>query len=101
MIGIYKQINNRISLRFSNKLRVSIIFGYGTYTDTHEDTTNDKKSKFVEVAIMDGNQDDKWITKPFYKKYYNKDISDDVQGWVSVDNLADLLKDVKDCKEVL
>lgn len=86
-------------ITFPNGLTLSTQFGYGNYCENeyNEDYENENMIKFViehktltivesntvEIAIWDKNG--KWKTREMAKEVFNKDIGDDVMGWVTID----------------
>lgn len=75
-----------VQMTFDNGYTISIQFGFGNYCENRFKTEN--KSNSVEVAIFD--KDDNF--------YRLRGMNDDVEGYVSIDKLADYIHKVKNLK---
>lgn len=87
-IGIgYNKKSDSILFNYNNGFSVSIIYGKFTYSES--EIINDFLiGTKVEIAIFRGN---KWQTRIFFKKFYSEDIFDDVKGYVSIEDLSEIL----------
>ena len=89
-------------ITFDNGYQISVFNGYGSYSENHfnyelikdkNTSLNGIPSKDCEVAV---------IYKPsgkFATRTFIEDIEDDVKGYVSVDELVDLINKVKNYKD--
>lgn len=84
-------------LTFENGYKISIFNGYGSYSENqfkqdliHIPEFASVDSKDCEVAVI---YEDEFCTNRFIE------TDDSVKGWVTADELADLIKKVKDWKE--
>lgn len=88
-------------IKFENGYTISIFNGFGSYSENHFNTELSEKmanlnftdscvSKDCEVAVI---YENKICTDRFIE------TDDSVKGWVTADELADLIKKVKDWKE--
>lgn len=89
-------INNQVVFKFDNDINLSCVFGFGTYTDKNIRSTNFFTSN-LEIMIYKENE---IITKKIFKKYFNKTISDHVEGYFPVSKLDELIKVLKNEKGV-
>lgn len=89
----------RIEFKFDNGLTLSIAFGIGTYSSNKDATARDihmssnmqefiENVETVETAVLYG--------KMFVTKYVLREVEDDVEGYVNVSRLPDIIKRVKD-----
>lgn len=81
-------------LIFSNGLCISVQFGAGNYCDNYNSKDwkqkETAKSDTSEIAIMDTKKHYEFVTSKIIK-----DIDDDVKGYVTSDEVADLIIKVK------
>ncbi len=88
-------------IKFENGYTISIFNGYGSYSENHYNTklcekmanlnfTDSCISKDCEIAVI---YEDIYCTDKFIE------TDDSVKGYISADELADLIKKVKDWKE--
>lgn len=94
---IVSRENSKISMFFQNGYSISIIFGWGSYTDNrNHPKMNDLSKEYevtsstVEIAIFDSNNN--WYN--FETEKFEKD-STDVAGYISIDDLAEWIYKVK------
>jgi hypothetical protein len=87
----------RFQITFENGYTVSVINGFGSYTENHFniDLMNPEKdtiitSKDCEIAIL---HNDKFVTRNFIDN-----IGDDVKGYIDPKELVDILYKVKNYK---
>ncbi len=82
-------------IEFENGLSVSVQFGRGNYCDNRtaepDELKGDIKSETAEIAVFNANGN--WMTKQFLPKN-----NGDVMGYLSADNVADLIIAVKNYK---
>ena len=79
--------SDSILFNFNNGFSISIIYGKFTYSES--EIVNDFLiGTKVEIAIF---REDNWQTRTFFKKFYNEDIFDDVKGYVSIEELSEIL----------
>lgn len=97
-------------ITFPNKVTLSTQFGYIHYCEnrcnekyneeniikfvTEHKTLTNIESNTVEIGIWD--KEGRWITKEMAKDVFDKDIADDVIGWVTIE---DWIKIFEWCKE--
>ncbi len=73
--GYINYCENRYNEEYDDKNIIKFITEHKALTDVESDT--------VEVGIWDKNGE--WITKKMAKEVFDKDIDDDVMGWVTID----------------
>ncbi len=81
-------------MEFENGYRISIQFGRGNYCQNRDrrDTPNSNdswESATAEVAVIDPKG--AWATRDAWKEIFGIDLSDDVSGWVSPDEVAKVM----------
>lgn len=85
--------NKGFHLTFKNRLTISVQFGAGNYCENYNDDDfigkSPKQSNDAEIAVIDSKGN--FITKEF-------GFSDDVEGRMNSDDVADLIYKVKNRK---
>lgn len=87
-------------MTFENGLTVSVQWGAGNYCDNHfpEDMdfscSKDARSDTAEVAVIQGS---KFLNANHFLNPEDADWTDSVVGWLSPEQVADLLVSVKNC----
>ena len=79
----FDNVYSGLTITFDNGYSINIQFGIGNYCENRSESKN--KSKNVEVSIFD--KDD-----IFYRL---EGMTDDVKGYVQMDELADIIQQVK------
>ena len=89
-------------LTFENRVTISVQWGFGNYCENRWKENVDTKKEFLtsknaEVAIWD--EDDMWLTKECFLDLYGEQLDNDVKGYVTADEVADIIQWCKN-KEV-
>ena len=74
----------RSTTHFQNGLKLSVSAGFGVYSTHREDLSSINQFLSFEIGIFDS--DGEWVTKEFFP-----DHNDDVVGWLSRDEINDLM----------
>jgi len=105
---MFNSVYNRgFKMTFENGITISVQWGEGNYceregwqTDLMADCKKSQtKSTDAEVAIWDdcGN----WITKEAFSEVYGKDLDDEVEGYLTTDQIAELIQWAKSRKSCM
>jgi len=85
-------------MTFENGLTVSVQWGAGNYCDNHNDVdfscSKDARSDTAEVAVMQGR---KFLNANHFLNPEDADWCDEVVGYLSPEQVAELLVSVKNC----
>ncbi|MBE9541538.1 MAG: hypothetical protein IMF01_04400 [Proteobacteria bacterium] len=88
-------------ITFPNGLTLSTQFGSGNYCDNHDIEigvkTQKVKSQNVEIAIWD--KEGAWLTKQTYEEKFNKEIGDDVAGYVEIEEWLEIVDWCREYKQ--
>jgi len=82
---------------FQNGITLSTQFGGGAYCGIHDIEVGSEKllsrleSKDAEIAIFENGNNGGWLTKQAYLECFDKDIEDDVKGYVELPEWLTLL----------
>jgi hypothetical protein len=80
-------------ITFPNGLTLSTQFGGGNYCDNHDIEIGVKmqnlESQNVEIAIWD--KEGTWLTRQAYEEKCNKEIDDDVEGYVEIEEWLEIV----------
>lgn len=85
-----KDMHNGIHITFANGVTVSVQWHGGNYcANRNEEFDTDKPCENAEVAVWD--KDDAWLTRRVWTGLGKGPLGDDVAGWVSPDEVAEVL----------
>ncbi len=80
-------------ITFPNGVTLSTQFGYGNYCDNHDIEigvrTQKVESQNAEIAIWD--KEGTWLTGKAYEEKSNKEIGDDVKGYVEIEEWLEIV----------
>jgi hypothetical protein len=81
-------------ITFTNGITLSTQFGFGNYCANHDIETGCEpqvklQSWNAEIAIWD--KEGAWLTKQAYKEKCNKEIGDDVEGYVKIEEWLEIV----------
>jgi hypothetical protein len=88
-------------ITFPNGLTLSTQFGGGNYCDNHDIEIGVKmqnlESQNVEIAIWD--KEGTWLTRQAYEEKCNKEIDDDVEGYVEIEEWLEIVDWCREYKQ--
>ena len=90
-------------IKFKNGYTISVINGFGSYSENHFNTKLCEKMRNNNIKYSDICETKDCEVAVIYEDIFCTDrfieTDDSVKGWITADELADLIKKVKDWKE--